>query len=65
VATLLSLMFQTMWLRCKAPYHIHAPTTAQRKGQGLSWMWAAKTRESLFSSLFICPDVFTLGVALN
>ena len=41
--------------RCRAPYHIHAPNTAQRKGHGLSLM---RTREAHFSTLIICPDAF-------
>lgn len=57
--------FQIMWARRKAPYHNHAPTTAQRKGQGLSSMWAGKTQGPLFSNPIGCPAVFTVDVVLN
>jgi hypothetical protein len=51
-------MFQIMRARCKTPNHIHAPTTVQRKGQGLISIW---TWEPLFKLTF-CSDVFTLDM---
>jgi hypothetical protein len=42
---------QIMWARCRAPYHIQAPTTAQRKGQGLRPKRIGKARGRLFSTL--------------
>src|SRR5580693_4070742 len=42
---------QIMWARCRAPYHIQAPTTAQRNGQGLRLTRIGKAWERLFSTL--------------
>ena len=42
---------QIMWARCRAPYHIQAPTIAQRKGQGLRPKRIGKARGRLFSTL--------------
>ena len=42
---------QIMRARCRAPYHIQAPTTAQRNGQGLRTKRIGKARGRLFSTL--------------
>ena len=55
-----------MWARCKAPYQIQAPTTTQKKGQGLSSKCAVKARGRLFSKLrIVCPNVGTFEAVLN
>jgi hypothetical protein len=55
-----------MWARCQAPYQIQAPTTAQKKGQGLSSKSAVKARGRLFSKLrIVCPNVCTFEAVLN
>jgi hypothetical protein len=50
--------------RCKAPYHIHAPTTIQRKGHGLMVIRVGKTRERFFSKFIVFPDISTFEKAL-
>lgn len=50
-----------MWTRCSAPYQIHAPTTIQKKGQGLTAICAVKAWGLLFSDLrIVYLTVFTL-----
>ena len=55
-------VFQIMRARCKTPNHIHAPTTVQRRGHGLSSIW---TRKLLFAKLTVCPDVLTFELPAN
>ena len=52
-----------MRARCKAPYQIHAPTTAQRKGQGFRSRQISKTRGRLSLELMACSDVCILSFA--
>jgi hypothetical protein len=55
-----------MWAKWRALYQIQAPTTAQKNGQGLTSMRAAKARGLLFFKVrIVFPTVFIFDLVLN